>query len=163
MRIVPALALALMAAMLAGVAACSADRELPIPDGAALYRYITEEDNYRAWRMWPGRGELYPGSAPHGAFLTTYVTDAAHSAVQDKTGSIPQGSIIVKENYTADKELSSFTVMYKVMDFNPAENDWFWAKFLPGGGIEAEGRVQGCIDCHGKRRDNDFIYTSPLR
>ena len=134
----------------------------PAADGAELYAHITQEDSYRGWKMWPGKDELYPASEPHGAFLTTYVTDSAFSAIQGRRGSIPYGSIIVKENYTPDKELAALTVMYKVSGYDPDNNDWFWAKYLPDGTIDAEGRVPGCISCHGLQRENDFIYTSTL-
>ncbi len=53
--------------------------------------------------------------------------------------------------------------MYKVSGYNPAANDWFWAKYTPDGKIEAEGKIEGCINCHGKKRTNDFIFTGPLK
>ncbi|MEE8353009.1 MAG: cytochrome P460 family protein [Dehalococcoidales bacterium] len=135
---------------------------LPAAAGVDLYAHITDEDDYRQWRLWPDKGELYPAQEPHGAFLTTYVNDRAHSAIAGKKGAIPARSIIVKENYDADKNLVALTVMYKVSGYNPDEGDWFWAKYRPDGTIDAEGKVPGCIECHGLVRDNDFIYTSDL-
>jgi hypothetical protein len=36
----------------------------------SLYRHITEEDNYKSWSLWPGKGETYNGTEPHGALGT---------------------------------------------------------------------------------------------
>ena len=36
------------------------------------------------------------------------------------------------------------------------------ARWLPVS-VEEEGKVQGCINCHRSKRDNDFIRTSSLR
>jgi hypothetical protein len=83
----------------------------PKADGEELYTYVTQDKDYKAWKLWPGKSALYPGTQPHGAFLTTYVTDEAFSAIQGRKGSLPFDSIIVKENYTAEKILDSIKVM----------------------------------------------------
>lgn len=88
--------------------------EMPAADGTALYNYINDTSRYTEWRMWPGKEALYPGTEPHGMLLTTYVTDGAFSAIEGKKGSIPDGSIIVKENYMPDETLAAVTVMYKI-------------------------------------------------
>lgn len=159
MVVVPMLAVAVALLVVASCRSVS----LPAATGSDLYAHITDEDDYRQWRLWPEKGELYVGQEPHGAFLTTYVSDRAHSAIVGKKGTIPVGSIIVKENYDVDKNLDSLTVIYKMAGYNPDASDWFWAKYQPDGTIDLEGKVAGCIECHGQVRDNDFIYTSDLR
>ncbi len=149
--------------MLVVLAACAPASMPPKADGGELYTYITQQSNYKEWKMWPGRGELYPGTPPHGAFLTTYVTDKGFSAIQNKKGSIPVGSIIVKENYGPDRQLAAITVMYKIKGYDAANSDWFWAKYQTDGTIDAEGKVETCIACHGIKRQNDFIYTGDLK
>lgn len=94
--------------------------------------------------------------------LTTYVNQPALDALNDKAGSMPEDSIIVKENYMPDGTYDSMTVMYKVAGYNPEHNDWFWTKILADGTVEAEGQVEGCQSCHMARQDNDYIYTSSL-
>ena len=32
---------------------------------------------------------------------------------------------------------------------------------MPDGRIEAEGKAEMCIACHGQKKDNDFIMRSP--
>lgn len=141
-------------------------------DGKSVFDFITKE-NYKNWKKWPGTGEMYPRSTekpsePHGAFLTTYVNDDTYAAIEGKKGILPEESIIVKENYDADKKLAAITVMYKEKGYDPAHNDWFWAKYQPNGTIDAEGKVEGCIDCHGLPKDifkdktNDYIWSSDL-
>ncbi|MBI4294907.1 MAG: cytochrome P460 family protein [Chloroflexi bacterium] len=150
-------------ALLFILVACAPKPALPRADGRDLYNYITGTAQYTGWKMWPGKQALYPGTEPHGMLLTTYVTDGAFSAINGKKGSISNGSIIVKENYMPDKTLAAVTVMYKVKGYDPANNDWFWLKYAPDGTINVQGKAQGCIDCHGQARNNDFIWTSPLK
>lgn len=134
----------------------------PGPDAEKLNEYIIKYNPYRAWDLWPGKGRLYKGAEPHGALLTTFVNSTALYSIKKKNG-MADGSIIVKENYAADKRFVALTVMYKIKGYNPEAGDWFWAKYLPDGTIEASGKVKGCIDCHGKQKDNDFIMTGPVK
>ena len=140
---------------------------------AALWDEMQSADYRAKWRYWPGKGAMYKGTKPHGAFLTTYVNDVAYDAIVHKRGSLPYGSIVVKENYMPDKRLGAITVMKKVRGFNPGAGDWYWVKFAPDGQpmvmekggmkMTLAGKVPGCIACHGARSANDYIYTSPLR
>jgi hypothetical protein len=132
-------------------------------DGKALWDYLKKENYATNWKMWPGKKALYPGREPHGAFLTTYVNKTAYDAIKGKKGQMADGSIVVKENYTADKKLAALTVIYKVKGYNPQAGDWFWAKYLPDGKVAAEGKVDACIQCHATAKANDYIATAPLR
>jgi hypothetical protein len=55
------------------------------------------------------------------------------------------------------------TVMYKFKGYNPEGGDWFWAKYARDGSVMASGKVEGCIKCHGRRKDNDYIYTGTVK
>ncbi|MBI2831594.1 MAG: cytochrome P460 family protein [Chloroflexi bacterium] len=145
------------------VSGCTSRPALPEPAGGDLYNYITSTAKYTEWKMWPGKQALYPGTEPHGMLLTTYVTDGAFSAITGKIGNIPEGGIIVKENYMPDRTLAAITVMYKVKGYDSANNDWFWLKYAPDGTIDVQGKVQMCIDCHGQQKANDYIWTSGLK
>ncbi|MFO0753749.1 MAG: cytochrome P460 family protein [Thermodesulfovibrionales bacterium] len=136
---------------------------LPGADAQKLGEYILRGSPYSHWKMWPGKGKFYKGTEPHGALLTTYVNDVAYESLRSGRGVLPDDSLIVKENYTADKTLSSLTVMYKVKGYSPKAGNWFWAKYTPEGKAEAAGDLEMCITCHGKNKENDYIMTEKLR
>jgi len=101
--------------------------------------------------------------------LTTYLNEAALGAVENQSGTMPEGSIVVKENYMPDKTLAAVTVMYKVAGYNPDHNDWFFTKHLPDGmldkmpnGMAMEGKLPGCQGCHIAKKDNDYLFTGPI-
>lgn len=134
--------------------------KMPAAEGKALYEYITKASPYEKWSMWPGKEKLYPGTEPHGALLTTYVNEAALKGINEQGGKLPDGAIVVKENYMPDKKLAAVTVMYKKAGFNPEAGDFFWLKYTPDGKIEAEGKVEMCIGCHAKAQGGDFLFTN---
>jgi hypothetical protein len=134
---------------------------LPGPDAVKLYEYIMKSNPYTDWQLFPGKGRMYEGKQPHGAFLTTYVNNDAYFSIRDKKG-MADGSIIVKENYTSDKKLNSVTVMYKIKGYSPDTGDWFWAKYETVGKVVASGRVSACIMCHEVKKDNDYIFSGNI-
>jgi plastocyanin len=127
-----------------------------------LWEDLQDEEYAEAWSLVPGKGELYPGQDPHGVLLTTYLNPEAEDALQNQPGEVPEGGIIVKENYTGEEELASVTVMQKEPGFDPAHDDWFWAKYAPDGTVQAAGMPAGCLSCHGAVRSNDYIFTFPV-
>jgi hypothetical protein len=135
---------------------------LPDTTGATVWEFLETVDYRANWTLWPGKGELYAGQEPHGVLLTTYLNPAALEAVTGKTGSMPAGAIIVKENYMPDSTLAAITIMYKVAGYDPDNSDWFWVKRLADGTLEVEGRGSGCIACHQAQSANDFIFTGSL-
>lgn len=130
---------------------------LPDTTAAGVWSYLQEAD-YEGWSMWPGKGELYEGTEPHGMLLTTYLNDTAHEALTTGSGPLPAGSIIVKENYQPDSTLAAVTVMYAADGYDPEHNDWFWAKYQTDGSVDAAGRVESCQSCHASG-DRGFLRT----
>jgi hypothetical protein len=127
-----------------------------------LYTHITEEDDYKGWSLMPGTGEKDPGQGVHGQMVTIHVSDEALPAFENRTGSLSDGSIIVKEGYNASGELEQLVVMQKRENFAPESNDWFWASYSPGGDVLVEGSVSACINCHSNALANDYIFTGAL-
>jgi hypothetical protein len=133
------------------------------PTGANLWELIKKDDYANRWKRWPGTSSFEPAHESHGALSTTYIGIPVFMAIARKEGRLPDNSIIVKENYSPDKQLNSITVMWKQRAYNPAGGNWFWATYAPDGKIEAEGKIDTCIQCHGKNESNDYIMTSPLK
>jgi hypothetical protein len=133
--------------------------DMPEADGAVLWKYITEDSPYSKWDHWPGLPGIYKGTPPHGAYLQVFLNKPALDAARNGK-LMPAGSIVVKENYGPDKvTLMAVTLMYKVEGYNPAGDDWFWAKHKGDGSVEKEGRVKGCIGCHGAVKDTNWIFN----
>ncbi len=137
----------------------NAGGQMPPPEGAAFWTYLTKTNPYTKWSTWPGYPEMYPGKSPHGKYLKLYANDIALKAA--KAGkAMPFGAIIVKENYGKDKKtLMAVTPMYKVKGFNAKGGNWFWAKYGPGGKVAAAGTPRGCVSCHRAMTHKDWIFT----
>lgn len=134
--------------------------ELPEPDGDAVFNYITKENYYRTWDLWPFRKETYASISVHGPLITTYITEDAETAISERAGALPYGSMVVRESHDADGELREIGVRYKVQGYDPEHNDWFWAAYTPEGEIIVEGMAGSCQECHSVVADNDYVYTS---
>jgi hypothetical protein len=145
-------------------AGASTEPPLALPDtlAAAVWGYLKAVDYRSSWQRWPGKGEFYPGTQPHGVLLTTYLNPVAFEALTAGAPAIPPGSIVVKENYLPDSTLIAVTTMYKVPGYNPGHNDWFFTSQSPSGEVEVEGRVEGCIACHMGRAGNDYLFTGAV-
>ena len=162
--IVYAMAIGVIIAAIIAVAACrkASEPELPAASADDVIAYLEKVDYRENWDLWPGLGEQYSASEPHGNLITTYLNDAAIGALNKKAGSMPDGAIIVKENYSSEGVFEANTVMYKRSGFNPGHNDWFWLKVLADGTVEEEGRAEGCQSCHGQVKVNDYVWSGPL-
>jgi hypothetical protein len=154
--------LAAMSFLIGGPLSAATDETMPAADAQAVWTYITETNPYTEWPPFPGHEGLYPGESPHGAYLKLYVNKPALLAIAAMKTDLPEGAILVKENYAEDREtLVAVTPMYKVGGYNPEGGDWFWAKYGADGQVAAEGKVASCIDCHRSVKDNDWIFTKP--
>jgi len=136
---------------------------MPGADAAKIYEYITKTKPYAQWDLWPGKGKMYKGSQPHGDYLTTYVNETGLFGIKKMKGSLSEGTLIVKENYGADKKITALSVMYKIAGYNASAADWFWAKYDRDGKVLAAGKAEACIRCHEKKKDNDYIFTGELK
>ena len=133
-------------------------RMMPETDGKACWMYMTEVSPYEGWGLWPGHKGMEEGKSPHGAYVKVTANPVALKAARKGMKEMPEGSIIMKENYDKDKNLVALTPMYKVKGYNPEGGDWFWMKYKPDGTVDAAGKLKGCIDCHAKVKKNDWIF-----
>jgi hypothetical protein len=135
-------------------------KDMPGAEGEELLNYITEVNPYHEWELWPGTEKLYEGTEPHGVRLTTYVNKQALKGIDEGMleKGMPYGSIIVKENYSAEEELMAVTSMYKLKGFNPEAGDWFWIQHAADKEIMAAGKVEMCIGCHSQVEHRDYLF-----
>ncbi len=113
----------------------------------------------------------YRGVEPHGAMLETF-----HGTLEVEGNT---GRMSVKRNYgpagvsaeavQADRaeHLGAVTVMVQRGDYDPKNQNWFWAKYLPDGSLDKApngalmaGKVTGCIECHAQAPGDDYLYTT---
>lgn len=143
-----------------GTGAVPADH--PDTTAEAVWAYLQEQSYQDEWEMWPEKERYYEGVEPHGALLSTYLNSIAMDALAGNASELPARSMIVKENFTPDSTLAAITVMYKVPGYDAENQDWWWLKRTAAGEVEASGRVEGCISCHGTASDNDYVLTGTL-
>lgn len=141
-------------------AAARSEEDMAIAED--LWQQMQEANYQETWATVPGKGTFYQGQPPHGALLSTYFNPEAAEAMEAQPGEMPADAIIVKENYDADRNLVSLTVMYKEPGYDPEHMDWYWASYGPDGEVQMAGQAPGCIACHGAVRSNDYIFTVPI-
>ena len=153
----------------AGPPAPAQDKGEPLPcdfkqvglDAAKFYIYLTQDTPYRSWSLWPGKGKLSPGKAPHGVFMTTYVNPAARRSIESGEG-MAFGSLIVTENYDSDKKLIGLMTRLKIKGYDPP-GDWYWFQYDQRGTAIVAGRVDSCRSCHRSQTGNDNLMNAPVK
>jgi len=139
-----------------------------------LWQQLVDENYNSDWDRWPGTSGMYPpdttllGNDPHigPQLFQTFMNSTAAAGINSKTFPLANKSIVVKENYVtsvSSTTLAAITVMLKKQGYDADNNDWFWVKYNPDGSIVANGKVAGCIGCHGQANsfhtDTDYLWT----
>ena len=127
-----------------------------------LWQDLQDADYQASWETIPGKGIQYPGQPPHGGLVSTYLNEEAAQALETSMESLPDGAIVLKENYTLDEELLAITLMQKRLGYYPEYADWFWARYGPEGEIQGSGRIGSCISCHAAMQSNDYVFGFPI-
>lgn len=156
------------------VAPAPAAQDDPLPElrGSALLEYVLHANPYTTWGTWPTDARnpadysgYLPAEPPHGTAVRVFVNDTVRDALRapDFSGELPDGSMIVMENYAVTPQspaaLAALTVKIKSSGFYPSGGDWFWLKAAPDGSmINAEGAVKDCIGCHADSV-SDFVMS----
>jgi hypothetical protein len=134
----------------------------------SFWQYLGRKDSpYTKWPMLPGKEGLQQGEAPHGKFVKAYV----NKLVADSPKALPQGAILVAENYAEDQmTLQSIMVMYRVKGADPEHFDWYWLAYQPDGSVARTspqqgnkaiaGKMASCIECHAKAKGADFVFSN---
>jgi hypothetical protein len=145
-----------------GTPQAAAQMSKDTPDAAAIWKEM-KKLHYEQWAPWPGQDTgFYPGESPHGKKLKLFINRTTFGDLGDP----PFGSIIVKENYSPDEELTAVTIMKRIEGYDSKNNDWYWAKYKPDGSVamrgdtKVAGRVQSCNACHSAAEGGDYIFTN---
>ena len=119
---------------------------------------------YQQWSPAGDSGDFRESEAPHGALVKTYMNRKAAGSPKN----LPNGSVIIKENFSPEKKLMAIKLMYKTEGYNPAAGDWYWVKYMPNGEVAQmdtpkgkmgiAGKAKGCIECHGGADGDDFVF-----
>ena len=131
-------------------------------DAQRLWERITVEERYQRYPHWPGHEGIRRSQAPHGSFHRIYINSILRDALPCEIKTVPEGGIIVKENFDSERRLGKVSVMAKIKGYNPEAGDWFWALFQADGTVIAAGKPKGCIECHAAVEENDYILVRDL-
>jgi hypothetical protein len=117
------------------------------------------------YQKWLVQSDIIPSQPPHGAFVRVYYNMVT---VDGKPY-----HVIVKDNFTPDKELAAVTVIVqREAGYDSDNNNWFWVKYGPDGSIGkndkdmalagrvAKGMDMGCIACHKAASDKDYVFIN---
>lgn len=123
-----------------------------------------QQVQYKNWAPIPGQSaDAFDGQMPHGAKVKVYVNRVAAGNPKQ----LPNGSILVKENYGPDgSTLMAITAMFRSEGYDPQHGDWYWVKYEPNGmvsqmnGMAVAGRVGMCAECHSSAEGNDFAFAN---
>ena len=136
------------------------------PHYVKLWTWLRTYD-YRKWNGTNGHTpDFKKGKSPHGKLIKTYINAKAASDLKN----LPDGSVIVKENYSPDKKLMIVTVMQRSRGADPKHGDWYYAKYMPDGKIARTppamknmpiaGSFPTCIECHAGAKGDDYAFLN---
>ncbi len=134
----------------------------PKASSSNIWKHIKKSDPYVEYAFMPGKEGLYKPVNPHGYWMQTFINEEALESIEDKRKTFKDGSIIVSENYSKEKELSYILVMFKDKGYNSKSGDWFWAQFDITGEPVQEAKPVQCISCHSEREEADFVFSYTL-
>ena len=132
---------------------------------------MPELRSYLSWRRY---NKAPYRSATHGARYVNNYTNKIGEAYGgfEQAGILPEGSILVKDSFTATADGGIYPgpmfVMKKMEPgFNPASVDWRYTMIMPDGSLFGETgginsqNVGFCIGCHATRAKYDHLFFMP--
>lgn len=143
-----------------------------VADAGGLWKAMAAANMVRPNRL---DTKPYTGAHSHGAVLQNFngmlTVDGQTGPVIIKSNFSGEGVSVSSVTADPEKYLKAVTVMYQRDGYDPENNNWFWAKYLPDGtldkspkGIQLAGRVAkgapvGCIACHTAAPGGDLVFT----
>lgn len=97
-------------------------------------------------------------------YVHVFTSTNAVEAMQSRTNTFPQGSLILKEklSYIGGQHTELFTGMLKrEPGYNPECGDWeFFTVSADAKKVTSRGKLQQCMDCHVEYAERDFVTKS---
>jgi len=134
----------------------------------------TAMDGYHDWMM---QSDIIPGKSPHGNFVRLYYNivnvdgKPFHVIVKDNFG----GEDVTLDAVKAapmDHLMAVTPMAQREQGYDDENNNWFYAKYDASGALSrndsdtflagrvAKGMPAGCIACHVKAADGDYLFTN---
>lgn len=131
----------------------------PSPDTQAIWTQIA--DYAKSWTVL-GASTPAPSMSHANMYVVTYHNDVVGDAIANNTLPLPDGAILVKDNFMSpdDAMPMAVTVMAK------QAGAWYWIRATPDGKVfvgpdqkPMEGDVAMCAGCHSGAADNDSVFS----
>ena len=115
-------------------------KKAPSDVAPELWNLIQTEE-YQQWKSMPSVGKLNEESAAKKGYFKTYMNGTALSALENKSKTLPPGSIIVKERYDSQDQLQTISAMMNLGGNDSNDINWFWAQYSPDGKVLKSGET----------------------
>lgn len=131
---------------------------------SSFWGHIVKKDAaYNTWKSLARQKADDGIENPHGDISRTY----ANKIASDDATALPNGSILVREDYDDKGKRKSISVMYRVKDYDKDHGNWYWFTYQENGSIARNtekkaiaGKVASCVDCHTKANGKDFVFSN---
>lgn len=147
-----------------------------LDDMVAGYR-LSSFPGAAKYRLWRRYNTVPYRSSQHGErYVNNYANNiATNYRYFEASGSLPMGSVLVKDSFAVTARGDVFSGPLFVMDkmptgFNPESLDWRYSMYMPDGSLfgmtngEGSQRVEFCITCHKEAgHEQDHLFYVPER
>lgn len=140
----------------------------PLSTDAFLYQRALETSGFTWYKNSDALLQSSSLSGHAEDFLRTRYNDtAATKLASDGTVmsgiTFPEGSLIVKELYTNNTDISTYAILYKKSNHTDADADgWVWGYLNADGSVKSAASNKGssCRGCHGQSGSIDFTLMN---
>lgn len=148
-------------AMRKSTASTSSERKSGVDFDKRFWLYL-KANNYKNWSAGPSAETdlSFSDSDAHGSYVKLYMNRTAAG----NASKLPDGSVIVMENFDQFKTLDSIAVMYRSDSYSKKSKNWYWVQYKPDGSLVKQssknqsGVINSCIKCHSDAGGGDMSY-----
>ncbi|MCG8374915.1 MAG: cytochrome P460 family protein [Chlorobiales bacterium] len=131
----------------------TAAKETPDFEQMAIDLWNEEFSHFGYWELIPGTAKHQESKGnPHGHYGSIYGNDITMDAINQQFEVMPDGAILLRENFNEEMEQLKITVMRKT------EEKWFWAVYDFDGSVQTAGDLRKCQECH-RQAEYDSLFV----